>query len=125
MSLSRLKEEGFEYTAQWELPGEFLKPIAANWLSDRASGCVYAFVVGTEVRYVGKTERAVIYRMDQYRYRKDEHHTRLRDLIKGAIQANEEVEIYRHGVADKEERGAEEAQLIYELQPPWNIALKV
>ncbi len=117
MRISRLQEEGFEREGPWELPGKYLKP--PNFRRQGA-GYLYAFVVGERVCYIGKTEGVLVDRLDHYRYRKDEHATRIRDLIKDAIMAGESVEIYSYRIEDEEERGAKETRLISELQRAWN-----
>lgn len=125
MHIDRLLKEGFKREGKWELPGNLLKPTNNGTFRRRGASYLYAFVIGERVCYIGKTEGVLVDRLDQYRYRKDEHATRIRDLIKDAIRSGESVEIYSRRIVDERERDAEETRLISALQRPWNRTFKV
>ncbi len=116
--LDRLKYLGFKEITQWEVKDENIRLASLDW-SDQ-SGWLYAFAVGEEVKYVGRTTRVLRSRMDDYRDNQTEQPQRLRVEIIAELREGRSVSIYGLPEADRSKLESEEKRLRDELSPPWN-----
>jgi len=119
---------GFEAAGAWVLAGNDLVCRLARH-PDR-SGILYAFVVGDNVMYVGKTAKTLRWRMNQYRRPGPSQRTnqRINPQICELLAEGQDVEVlvlvdaepimYR-GLRLSLAAGLEDA-LIARLDPPWN-----
>lgn len=117
VTLDKLVSEGFNYLTSWRLSEG---KIRATGPIRTKSNLVYAFVVDQEVKYIGLTSRIMSSRLDDYRDQKHEQTTRIRELIKGEINARKTVAVYVIHVPDLDRLEIEEDRLIEAFCPPWN-----
>ena len=118
MSRKRLEKIGFVRLTTWGIRNGKLKP-ANIFLPDRTS-CLYAFVIGRTVKYVGLTKGKLISRMDHYSYSPQEPNARIRENILEALQAGKSVAILGRVDVPPGDLEREESRLIRELRPQWN-----
>jgi len=128
-NLKRIGSIGFKPVGKWKLvEGKldfdlFDEPESANIL--------YAFVVDSEVMYIGKTDRGLRSRMLNYRNAHVSQTTNTRNnegLVKCLLQ-KQSVEIYglstdglfQYGGFHINLAAGLEDSLIDELKPPWNV----
>ena len=126
--MKRLTDIGFQNAGHWKLNGDQLE-LELTCLSD-AKNVLYAFVSNDEVKYIGKTARALEKRLYGYKYPGPTQSTNIKNNahIKNILEAGEPVDIwvladdghlsfggYRISLA----AGLEDS-LISNLTPPWN-----
>lgn len=116
-SVDELTSLGFRPLTEWLMRGQKVK--AANKWKD-ASGWLYAFVVNTDVRYIGMTERILVSRIDDYSYIKSSQTVHKRQLVMSELVAGNRVWIYGLQVPDAEVLKIEELRLRKLFNPPWN-----
>lgn len=119
-TVSDLEREGFSQATKWEISG-----VGIKYDPFTAPGGLYAFVVGKEVKYIGKTEQAFANRLDNYRHDKDpqSQNARLRQLIKDELAAGREVKVFHKiDLSESAQLHEEELRLRQAFDPPWNIA---
>lgn len=114
--LDDLMRIGFAPVTQWVLKGQKIGPPSFSW-EDR-SGWLYAFVVDSEVKYIGRTSRVLRSRMGDYSHIKSSQTARLRVLITGELNAGRTVEVYGWKQRDSDIRMVEEGRLVSTYCPP-------
>ena len=122
-TLRKAITEGFEHVSNWTREGDRTKLAHLNW--EEKAGWLYAFVVEGTVMYIGLTTGVLRSRMDHYRHLKQDQPARLRELIEGELDDGQGVLLYGRHIRDGQSLIREEARLIHELDPPWNIAKPV
>jgi hypothetical protein len=92
LSLAELKKAGFKKSATFELL-EGNVTLSGSLPNDPG---IYLFVIGGEVRYVGKTDRSLHSRLRAYekRLRKDLPRRQVHEGILGSIERKEIVDVY-------------------------------
>ena len=119
-SLRTAKREGFKHISNWVRDDGQTKLAHLNW--EERAGWLYAFVVDETVMYIGLTTGVLRSRMDNYRHFKQDQPARLREHIEVELANGKDVLLYGRQVPAGESLVVEEARLIRELDPPWNIA---
>lgn len=114
------------YEAMGFAPAVRLLPKGRTFAAERADwlvgpGCLYAFVSGGDVKYVGLTINALNTRLENYRYGGDQCR-RIRENILSEIEAGNEVWVYAREISDRSELEREEGRLRRDHKPPWNRA---
>ena len=117
--LKQYVEEGFEPITEWEWRDGKIRLASLDW--DEHAGWLYAFVIESEVKYVGLTRRVLRSRMDNYRDLTEEQCVRLRGLITTECKSGTTVRIFgRRMSGDHAELEREEAKLREIPRPVWN-----
>lgn len=115
-NLDKLIQLGFEPVTEWIMKGGRIGPPHFKWRDH--SGCLYAFVVSGEVKYVGLTSRILRSRMSDYSHINNSQTNGLRDKIVAELAAGRRVEIFRLKQSDPVVLATDEARLRRELRPP-------
>jgi hypothetical protein len=121
--ISTNDDQGIEY----RLDGPNIGP---NTLLLNEANALYAFVVGEQVKYIGKTARTIRERLAGYRHPHQRQRTnwRCNAKIRQVLKDNEVLRIFifnpishlRYGDFDTNLAAALEDSLIAEFNPPWN-----
>ena len=116
--MTALNQTGFMYLTDWMLKGETIKPDTVSW--DTTAGWIYAFVVDTQVCYIGITTGVLRSRLDSYSYQIND---RVGACIKAELQSGRIVEIYGmpRKLVPQADLEREESQLISVHSPIWNV----
>jgi hypothetical protein len=131
--MNRLLEIGFEPAGRWVLEGDRLMYELTRHSAQR--NILYAFVCDGEVKYVGKTAKALSVRMSGYRSpAKEQQSTNLKnhERIKQLLMAGVEVDIFalpdngllHYGTFHLNLAAALEDDIIRALDPEWNGGVK-
>jgi hypothetical protein len=129
-AVERLRQIGFEKAGQWSLQDH--KPICALEIHGSACDVLYAFALGSQVLYVGKTTRSLQQRMYGYQRPGPTQRTNIacNQKIVQALCAEPAIDIYvfrdpaprlHAGIPINLAAGLEDG-LIREFKPPWNKA---
>lgn len=113
-----LQQIGFEPVTQWILKGDKIGPKSFDWKDH--GGWLYAFVVSSEVKYIGLTNRVLRSRLSDYSHIKNSQTERIRNAIIRELMAGRAVDIIGWRESDRDVLVAEEARLRATYQPPWN-----
>ena len=119
--LNQLIQLGFEPVTEWVVTADKLRPASLEWQDH--GGWLYAFVVDTDVKYIGLTERVLRSRLDNYRHQNDvSQNQRIRIHILNELLAGKRVHVYGLKQRDPAVLKAEEARLRAVYKPAWNRA---
>lgn len=128
--MERLLRIGFERVGRWVLGGTYQTEYCLDRHREK-SNLLYSFVIGEEVKYIGKTTKTLHQRMGFYRNpgMRQSTNIRVKRNIIDALNLGQEVDIfvfvdngllflgeYHINVA----AGIEDS-LITAIQPPWNL----
>jgi len=116
--LDDLIQLGFEPITEWVIKGTRIGPASFSWQDH--GGWLYAFVVDSEVKYIGLTDRILRSRLSDYSHIKNTQTDRLRELIFGELKAGRAVQIYGRKEANKNHLVAEEFRFRVAYRPFWN-----
>ena len=123
-----LEAIGFERVGHWQLQGDEPQYVLSRW--GDAAPALYAFVIATDVMYVGKTVRTLDERLYGYQKGSGTQRTniRVREVIREALGQGDEVSIlgFRDSTPQRLGRfvlnlpAALEDDIIGTLKPRWN-----
>ena len=126
--LSRILESGFVEVGRWEMcDGKLM----CNLVKEQTSyNVLYAYIVGDEVLYVGKTTSRLRDRMYQYQNpgRSQRTNLRVNELLSKAVSDGKEIRVFvlldlgdmnYHGFHLNLGAGIEDS-VISQLRPKWN-----
>jgi len=116
--LEDLNQIGFRHVTQWILKGDKIGPKSFDW--EDHGGWLYAFVVSSEVKYIGLTDRVLRSRLSDYSHNKTSQPERIRNAIIREIMTGHAIDILGWRESDKDVLVAEEARLRATYRPPWN-----
>jgi|GEM_PF-1975290 len=127
-ALQILQKIGFEYVGRWYLDGDGLQFQIEKHEKER--NVIYAFVAKGSVQYIGKTEKTLIDRMNQYKKPGKEqrtnikNHKKIRLLLEGDLDVQIFVLLPREKILYKgfpiDLAAGLESSLIATFRPPWN-----
>jgi hypothetical protein len=126
--LQRIVNIGFAYTGEWRLKDAALVVHLPHYAN--AQNVLYAFVVDTQLMYIGKTTQPLNKRMVGYRTPGPSQSTNIKNhqFIRIALQQGKHVEIYvlpdngllHYGGFHINLAAGLEDSLIRDLSPAWN-----
>jgi hypothetical protein len=130
--MERLESIGFVRVGRWQREADHVRPYLEAHKS--AKNVLYAFVVDGELKYLGKTVRPLIDRMNNYRYPGATQPTNKKnhEYIRKALDNNKHVdifllppnELFHYGGFQLNLAAGLEDDLIRQLDPEWNGAQK-
>lgn len=126
--MQRLIDIGFEEVGYWYLKDN---KISYDIVSSGKTNILYAYIIDSEVMYVGKSSRTLKARLENYKNPESSQKTNMRvnSLIKESLISGKQVTIYEYskdsdlwiGVFKVDISAGLEGPIIQIINPKWNI----